>query len=150
LDIAVSLFPSKQPGLRTQILGRVELVCFGSEPGPDLNLAEFDPLQLIGISRKDRLGELVAKTLEGLGREHNPPIEVQTYYLACALAAVGCGVTIVDELTARSMLRRGLYVRRTKPRMSVEIEFLTHESHIGRGFYAHFIKYLKAAVKSKH
>ena len=149
LDIAVSLFSSEQPGLRTQILGQVELVCFGSEPGADLNLAEFDPLQLIGISRKDKVGELIASTLEGLGREYRPSIEVQTYFLACAFAAAGCGVTIVDELTARSMLRPGLFLRRTKPRMSVEVEFLTHESHIGRGFYPHFFKFLKAAVESK-
>jgi len=146
LDFAVTLFPSEHPGLRTQVLAEVDLVYFGPKPGGDIGLAEIDSGELIGISRADKIGDLIARNLEGAGRHYKPSIEVQTYFLACAVAGAGGGTTIVDELTAGSMAKEGIFIRRTQPRMSVDLAFLTHEAHTGRGFYTDFIKILKAAV----
>lgn len=148
LDFAVTLFPGEHPGLRMEVLGEVDLVYFGPKPGPDIALADIDGLDLVGVSPSDKIGALIAESLETAGRVFNPPIEVQTYFLACAIAAAGNGATIVDELTARSMLCEGFHLRRTVPRLSVELGFLTHESHASRGFYADFIKALKAALHS--
>ena len=106
----------------------------------------FTDTELVGISRSDKMGQLVADNLEAAGRRYKSAIEVQTYFLACAFAAAGCGAAIVDELTARSMLKDGLFLRRTQPRMSVKLALLTHESHTARGFYADFIEILKSAV----
>jgi DNA-binding transcriptional LysR family regulator len=148
LDFAVTLSPIEYPGLRTEVLAEVDLVYFGPKQGAEIDLVEVEGLDLVGISRADKIGELIASNLESAGVCYNPAIEVQTYFLACAIAAAGGGATFVDELTARSMLRDGFFLRRTQPRMSVKIGFLTHESHIGRGFYADFIRILKAAVEA--
>ncbi|MBZ9974179.1 MULTISPECIES: LysR substrate-binding domain-containing protein [unclassified Mesorhizobium] len=148
LDFAVTLCPGEHPGLRTEVLGEVELVYFGSKPGPDITLAEIDGLDLVGVSSRDKIGALIAMHLEAAGRHFSPSIEVQTYFLACAIATAGNGATIVDELTARSMLREGFHIRRTVPRLSVEVGFLTHEAHVSRGFYADFIRALKTALNS--
>ncbi|MDQ0391123.1 LysR family transcriptional regulator [Labrys monachus] len=148
LDFAVTLFPSEHPGLRTQVLAEVDLVHFSAVPGGDVRLTEIDSSELVGISRSDKIGDLIARNLEAAGHPYNPAVEVQTYFLACAFAAAGGGAAIVDELTARSMAKDGLFLRRTQPRMSVELAFLTHEAHTARGFYTDFIRILKAAVQA--
>jgi len=149
LDLAVTLYPGDYPGIRTQILGEVELVYLGPRKGDDdIELAEIEESELIGLSRSDRIGELIAENREAVGRTYKPGIEVQTYYLACAFAASGCGAAIVDELTARSMLREGLFLRRIKPRMPVKIAVLTHEAHVIRGFYTDFINILTKTIEA--
>jgi DNA-binding transcriptional LysR family regulator len=150
LDFAVTLLPGEHPGLRMEMLGEVELVYFGPKPGPDIALADIDGLDLVGISPSDKIGALIATSLDAAGRRSTPSIEVQTYFLACAIAVAGNGATIVDELTARSMLSEGFHIRRTLPRLSVELGFLTHETHISRGFYADFIRALKTALHTDY
>jgi DNA-binding transcriptional LysR family regulator len=149
LDLAVTLFRGEHRGIRTQTLAEVDLVYLGPKRGKDIHLSEIQDTELVGLSRSDKMGKLVADNLEAAGRRYNPSIEVQTYFLACAFAAAGCGAAIVDELTARSMLREGLFLRRTQPRMTIELALLTHESHTGRGFYTNFIDILKSAVNAK-
>lgn len=146
LDLAVTLFLKEQPGILTQVLGEAEMVYFGPMPGGDLTLAEIDVGELVGLSRRDRVGQLVADGFEALGIAYKPAIEVHTYYLACAFSTAGCGASIVDEFTARSMLRDGQFIRRIRPRMSAKLAVLTHESHIIRGFYGEFIDVLKEAI----
>jgi DNA-binding transcriptional LysR family regulator len=149
LDLAVTLFPSEHPGIRTQVLGETELMYLGPEPGSEIRIEEIDTTKLVGLSRSDRIGDLFATTLEALGGHYAPAIEVQTYFLACAFAAAGCGAAIVDAFTARAMAQEGLFLRRLLPRMPVEIALLTHEAHTERGFYADFVKILKSAIATK-
>jgi DNA-binding transcriptional LysR family regulator len=146
IDLAVTLFLKEEPGIRTQVLGDADMVYLGPAAGGDITLAEIDVGGLVGLSRGDRVGQLVADGFEALGIPYKPPIEVQTYYLACAFAAAGCGAAIVDEFTARSMHRDGLFIRRIRPRMSAKLAVLTHESHIIRGFYGDFIDVLRDAI----
>lgn len=149
IDLGVTLLLTEPPGIRAQIMGDVELVYFGPQKGGPLRLDDIDDASLVGVSRLDRIGELVAAQFETLGRLYKPTIEVQTYYLACAFAAAGCGSTIVDEFTARSMLREGLFIRRILPRMSAQLAVLTHESHVIRGYYTTFIEILKTSIAAR-
>ena len=146
LDLAVTLLLKEQPGIRTQVLGEAEMVYLGPVAGEDLTLADIDVGSLVGLSRRDRIGQLVAEGFETAGIPYKPTIEVQTYFLACALAAAGCGAAIVDAFTARSMRRDGLHIRRIRPFMSVKLAVITHESHVIRGFYSDFIDALKHAI----
>lgn len=149
LDLAVTLFLKEQPGIRMQVLGEAEMVYFGPVAGEALTLAEIDVGSLVGLSRRDRVGQLVADGFEALGIPYKPVIEVQTYFLACAFAVAGCGAAIVDEYTARSMRRDGLHIRRIQPPMSVKLAVVTHESHVIRGFYSDFIDALKQAIVAR-
>jgi len=146
IDLAVTLFLKEEPGIRTQVLGDADMVYLGPAAGGDITLAEIDVGGLVGLSRADRVGQLVADGFEALGIPYKPPIEVQTYYLACAFAAAGCGAAVVDEFTARSMQRDGLFIRRIRPRMSAKLAVLTHESHVIRGFYGDLISALRDAI----
>jgi DNA-binding transcriptional LysR family regulator len=145
-DLAVTLFPGEYPGIQSQVLGEVELVYLGPKKGDAINLADLNEKDLIGLSRSDRIGELIANRFETLGLGYKPAIQVQTYYFACALAAAGCGAAIVDELTARSMIRNGLFLRRIKPQMLVTLAVLTHENHVIRGYCTNFMEILKKTI----
>lgn len=146
LDMAVTLFPRSYPGIAMQELGEVDLVYLGPRPGPGpIALADIDPAELVGIVATDAMGALVATEFERLGRVYRPNIEVETYFLACSLAAAGAGGVIVDRLTASSMLREGLQLRVLHPRMAVGIGVLTHEAHVGHRFSSEFIRVLRQA-----
>ena len=146
LDLAVSIFPEERPDIRTQVVGEIDLVYLGPRAGGDINITEIEDHELIGISRSDGIGEMIASERERLGRNYTPAIEVQTYYLACAFAAAGCGAAIVDRLTAQSMLRPGLFLRQLKQRLVVHIVVLTHEANVIRGFYTDFVGILKKSI----
>lgn len=148
LDLAVSIFPDERPDIRTQVVGEIDLVYLGPEAGGDIDLAEIEEQELIGISRSDGVGGMIAEAREELGLSYNPAIEVQTYYLACAFAAAGCGAAIVDRLTARSMQKPGLHLRKLKQRLTVHIVVLTHEANVIRGFYTDFVGILKKAISA--
>lgn len=146
LDLAVSLFPNEHPDIRTQVVGEIDLVYLGPRAGGDVDIAEIEDHELIGISRSDSIGDMIAAERERLGRGYTPAIEVQTYYLACAFAAAGCGAAIVDRLTAQSMLRPGLFLRKLQQRLVVHIVVLTHEANVIRGFYTDFVGILKKSI----
>lgn len=146
IDLGVTLLLKEQPDIRTQILGEAELVYFGPDFGGATNLYEIKDVSLIGVSRQDRIGELVASNFEALGYSYKPAVEVQTYFLACAFAAAGCGAVIVDEFTARSMLRKGMFIRRILPPMTVKLAVVTHETRVIPSYYAAFIKSLQVSI----
>jgi DNA-binding transcriptional LysR family regulator len=148
LDLAISIFPDEHPDIRTQVVGEMDLVYLGPRDGGDVDLAEIEDHEFVGLSRSDGVGGLIANERERLGCSYTPGIEVQTYYLACAFAAAGCGATIVDRLTARSMLRPGLYLRTLKQRLVVQIAVLTHEANVIRGFYTDFVTILKKSISA--
>lgn len=148
LDLAVSIFPDEHPDIRTQVVGEIDLVYLGPKDGGEFDLAEIADHELIGLSRSDGVGGMIASERERLGCSYAPAIEVQTYYLACAFAAAGCGAAIVDRLTAQSMLRPGLFLRKLKQRLIVHIVVLTHEANVIRGFYTDFANILRKSVES--
>ncbi|QIG50539.1 LysR family transcriptional regulator [Nordella sp. HKS 07] len=138
LDLAVSMFPDEHPDIRTQVIGEVDLVYLGPHDGGEVDLAEIQDHEFVGLSRSDGVGGMIAHEREKLGCSYAPAIEVQTYYLACAFAAAGCGAAVVDRLTAQSMLRPGLFLRKLKQRLIVHMVVLTHEANVIRGFYTDF------------
>ena len=148
LDQAVSIFPDEYPDIRTQVVGEIDLVYLGPKEGGEVDLAEIADQEFIGLSRSDGVGGMIASERERLGCSYTPAIEVQTYYLACAFAAAGCGAAIVDRLTAQSMLRPGLFLRKLRQRLIVHIVVLTHEANVIRGFYTDFGSILRKSVES--
>jgi DNA-binding transcriptional LysR family regulator len=149
LDLAVTLFPSEHPGIRMQTLGETELVYLGPEPGEEMRIEAIESTKLVGLSRRDKIGELFAFAFEAAGGTYTPSIEVQTYFMACAFATAGCGAAVVDALTARAMRREGLFVKRIVPRIPIELALLVHENHIAREFYSDFVKILKSAIGTR-
>jgi DNA-binding transcriptional LysR family regulator len=147
LDLAVIYGEETFPDLRSQPLGECELVYLGPQAGGDLALESLEGEDLIGIVANDSIGRIIAGRFAQLGVKPKPQIEVQTYYVACAMAAEGCGATIVDEITARSMQREGLHIRRVRPALTTPLAVLTHERNVIRGFYDGFTALLQQVVQ---
>lgn len=143
LDLVLAFAPQQYVGIHTHLLGELDLVYLGPQSGAgDIDLAEIDPASLVRIVESDVVGRLIAESGILAGEAASAPIESETYYAACAMAAELGGVAIVDELTARWMARPGQYVRRIRPRMTVAVGVLTHENEIVRSYDFDFVKVL--------
>lgn len=144
LDLALTFNTVDRPGIANEVIGRAELVHLGSDTSDeDLDLRDVQPNDHIGIVEDDTLGSLLNSALRAVGRQISPLITVQTYYVACALADAGCGSTIVDEFTARAMVRGNLRLRRIKQRITFDVTVLSHQAGPNRDFCRAFLKIMK-------
>jgi len=105
-DLAVSTLPIEHALLEAQVVGSWSMACvFGAGHAfaarRSLGLREVLKEQLIAFSPDTPQGRLVA---EAAGKGETPPaqIEVRSGQVACALAACGAGIAVVDDLTARA------------------------------------------------
>lgn len=122
LDLALTFDPEPHVGIRAEKLGQAELVHVGRDHAkPEIRLGEIDPGALIGLMESDPLGRLLDRKLRHEGLVATPRIQVQTYYIACALAEKGCGTAIVDSFTAMSFRDRAVNIARLKPDISFKI-----------------------------
>ncbi len=122
LDIALTFDPEPHVGIRAERLGQAELVHVRKDyDRPDIRLSEIDPGDLIGLMESDPLGRLLDRKLRHEGLIATPKIQVQTYYIACALAEKGCGTAIVDSFTAMSFYGRPVNIARIKPGIGFKI-----------------------------
>lgn len=106
-DIAISTLPVEHALLASRPVGRWSLACVFPSQHPfashrSVSLRDVMKQRLISFSADTPQGRLI----NDWWREHKEPprsqIEVRAGQVACALAACGAGVAIVDNLTARA------------------------------------------------
>jgi DNA-binding transcriptional LysR family regulator len=106
-DVAITSLPIEHALLRSQAVGEWSLSCVFQAGHP------FEALRAVGARDvlKERLiafsadtpqGRLVEDWFRASGLAPQARIEVRSGQVACALAACGAGVAIVDNLTARA------------------------------------------------
>lgn len=111
-DIGISFGPEKLEhtaiGIDAALITLGELVYIDhptspavAGPGP-VKLSEIDASRLIGLNSSHYIGTVLNSVLERQGVTQVPSIQVQTYYFARALVAVGSGCAVVDEFTANA------------------------------------------------
>ena len=118
-DLGLSNVPIDHPGLQAQAVGRWHLSCAfpaghvfesrGELTPPDI-LAE----PLIAFGADTPQGRAIADWCRQSGLEPKSRIEVRSGPAACALAASGAGVAVVDSLTAQAWRDPGLRFRPVK------------------------------------
>ncbi len=81
------------------------------------------PLILLGLGHSSRL-QIEASFAE-IGLKPNVRVETHTIGSACALAARGIGITIVNSLLAQPYLKDALIVRELSPRLPQNYAFAT-------------------------
>src|SRR5690606_14973388 len=103
LDLAITFDGAEHAGIERTLIGQTELVYLSATDDGDANaaisLAQLATRQLIMLDMHDRAGALLDDALSGAGLNARPNIQVQTHYVACALAQAGCGDTVVDAIT---------------------------------------------------
>ncbi len=152
LDLAITFDAAEHPGLERTPIGHTELIFLGPQapgtnaqdhnPGP-IRLEDLPTQDLIVLDMHDHTGALLETALADAGQTLKAGIQVQTHYVACALALAGCGCTVVDALTARSMLRPGMDIRPLSPPIRVPISVLAHASVARRDIEVFFIEQLR-------
>ena len=107
IDLAVAFDPPKLPDLEIRAIAEGEFVLI--KPS-DMKLAAKAPIDLaalknvplIRLNNRGPLGQLLDAYLESSDTAFNIVAATETYHIAYGLVARGVGVSIVDEVTARS------------------------------------------------
>jgi len=107
VDIGLAFDPPGHPGIRQKRLARARflvLAPIGSEFAgrASLSIDDLKDQPFIGLNSRGPLGQLLSKSLESIDVEPNVVAWTETYHIARALVASGAGITIADEITARS------------------------------------------------
>jgi DNA-binding transcriptional LysR family regulator len=131
-------------------LGEAELVCVRSVSAgkqSELHLSDISSANLIGLMESDPLGRLLDEKLRQAGLLAAPPIQVQTYYIACALAEEGCGTAIVDTFTANAFRDGPVSISRLKPAITFKVAALYSDLRVLPRHSSAFVKCLKQSVQ---
>lgn len=112
--------------LGRQWLGAGELVVLYREedmPGapPRIPLEDLAGRPLVSLAASGPLGQLFANEVERLGIELDEVVSARTFHIAAALVRRGVGMTVVDNLTARSSLAPGLAMRPLQNRLTFDL-----------------------------
>ena len=146
IDIALAFDPDNMPGIRGELLGFGRFVVLapshvdlGAEGSLSLeNLVEHP---FIRLDNQGPLDRLLNTHIESSKAQLNPVAVAGSYQLAKALVLNGIGVTITDEITARSRGWENVTMRRLKPELKFQISALHADtepmSRVCRNFVAH-------------
>ncbi|WP_051255438.1 LysR family transcriptional regulator [Variovorax paradoxus] len=131
-DIAISTIPTDHALLASKPVGQWRLVCVfprGHALSSKRLLRAGDVLKerLISFSRDTPQGRIIADWCASSKVEAASTVEVRSGQMACALAACGAGVAIVDDLTARAYRSDELDFRPIVGSPLLGIFALTHE-----------------------
>ena len=106
-DVGIAFSPLIQRGLGFITLGKGEFVCIysGSEfdDFPDrIKISHISNFPMVDIENSGPLGAILSQMILESNISFSSTITAQTYFTALNLVALGGGVAIVDEFTARS------------------------------------------------
>jgi DNA-binding transcriptional LysR family regulator len=107
VDIGLAFDPPGHPGIQPKCLARARFlvlvpVASEFEGRASLSIDDLKGQPFIGLNGRGPLGQLLSKCLEPIDMEPNVVAWTETYHIARALVASGAGITIADEITARS------------------------------------------------
>jgi len=139
-DIAVSSLPIDHALLAGEVVGRWSLACVFGKEHPFSARRSISPRdvmgeRLIAFSPDTPQGRLIAEWWRADGLERKTQIEVRSGQAACALAACGAGVAVVDDLTARAWNREKLDFRPLRGAPTYDV-FVVHPANAPRSALA--------------
>ena len=131
-DLGLAFDAESMPGIRSEVLGHGSFVAL-TPPDMDLGpvsalgIAELAAFPFIRLDDEGPLGRLLSNHIESSGVQMNTLARVQTYQVAKALVSHGSGVTVIDEITARSEGHENVRIWPLKPALQFRICAMTQE-----------------------
>jgi DNA-binding transcriptional LysR family regulator len=109
IDIGLAFNPPGHPGILQKRLARARFFVLAPvtsefDGRASLSIDDLAGLPFIGLNSRGPLGQLLSKSLESIDVQLNVVAWTETYHIARALVASGAGITIADEVTARSAI----------------------------------------------
>ena len=152
-DVAISTLPIDHALLASQPVGGWSLACvFGAghrfAARRSLSLKEVLAERLVAFSPDTPQGRLIADWSRENKLQPRAQIEVRSGQVACALAASGAGIAIVDDLTARAWRSEKLGFRPINRSPAFEVFAVHNENYPPSALAQTFVARVKAAFKS--
>ena len=130
VDIGIAFDAGKIPGIVDQTLASSRFVVL-APPGVDfagkkaLKATDLSGHRFIGLNGRGPLGRALAQYLEPVQAELDIVIWSETYHVVKTLVECGAGITVIDELTARSGDTSRARILPLTPRLSFDIKVLS-------------------------
>lgn len=154
VGFAVDNLEKAPSGLSAVTLGDCELVFIdrvekdaAKGSGRPIRLKDINLERFIGLSTEPS-SDILGAAFERDNLQVAPLVQVQTYYIAKSLVAVGAGCAIVDEFTARAEPTSGIAIRRLDPPIRIQVKAYHSAFHSTGESVAHFIEHLEMAYRS--
>lgn len=152
-DIAISTLPVESALLASQAVGSWNLACvFGAGHAfaarRSIGARELMQERLIAFSPDTPQGRLVQDWASEHAMQPRSQLEVRSGQVACALAAHGAGVAIVDDLTARAWQSDKLGFRPLARSPSFEVRAVHHANAPLSALAVSFVERVKAGFRA--
>ena len=151
LEAGLAFDPDSVPGLAGELLGHGSFVAL-TPPGIDfgakkvLAIGDLAKHPFINLDVRGPLGRILSTHVESSGIKTNNVAYVETYQVAKALVSYGVGVTITDEVTARSSGHDNVRLWPLTPALQFRIVALRLEKAPMSMVCRRFIDHLKDCV----
>ena len=129
VDFGVVFNPPASAGVVIDHLATAEFVALAHESSSvadkmKVALNDLDGKRFINLSTRSPLGQLLATQIETSNIQLQTVAHVETYQIAKALVAHGAGITLVDEITARSSGHDNVIARYLEPPLRFDVSIL--------------------------
>ncbi|MDH3621737.1 MAG: LysR family transcriptional regulator [Gammaproteobacteria bacterium] len=129
IDIGLAFDPSKHPGIRRKRLARARFVVLAPDAATfkgktSLTIDDFKDRPFVGLNSRGPLGQRLSEFLESSDVQPSFVAWTETYHIAKALVASGAGITIADEITARSAIGGNVVQLPLEPPIKFDITLL--------------------------
>jgi len=152
VDLGLAFEPLLSPGIDTVTLATSRFVALAPldidfNGKTTLSATDLCGYPFIGLNNRGPLGQMLSTYLAAVESELNIVTWSETYHVAKALVSRGAGVTIADEITARSGTSKGLQILPLNPELRFNIKSL-HLAAVPLSIAAqNFVKHLRACLK---
>lgn len=152
VDIGLAFEPLSSPGIEREALatGRFVVLAPAEEDFGDktsLSLEDISDRPFIALNSRGPLGQSLSTHFASSNVELNIVIWTETYHVAKALVARGVGITITDEITARSGSTDDIRILPLSPRLEYRINTLRLASEPMSVLGSNFVEHLKASLR---
>ena len=151
VDLGLAFDSIANPGIEEHFLAKGRFVVLAPldsafEHGASVSIDQLANQPFIGLNNRGPLGRLLSTHLATSGVELDIVAWSETYHVAKALVACGVGVTIADEITARSSAGGDVRVLPLEPTLEFDIKAM-HLSSAPLSIVAHsFVDHLRDTV----
>lgn len=129
VDVGLAFDPIARPGIDEHRLARGKFVviappdsCFATDQ--PLNITDLADSPFIGLTNRGPLGRMLSNLIATSNARLNVVARSETYHVVKALVAMGAGVAIADEISARSVTGGEVRILPLKPRLTFDITAL--------------------------
>ena len=152
IDVALAFDPENIPGIRGELLGHGGFVALappgtGLGGGGPVGLEELARHPFVRLDNQGALDRLLNAHIEASDVQFDTAAVAGSYQLARALVARGLGVTIADEVTARSRGPGMVEVTPLKPEVRFRIAALHADNESISRLCQDFVAHLKTSMQ---